>query len=142
MDDTARPLLQILGVAMALARHLRKTVREPRLGILLPPGKGGMIANYACLLAGIVPVNINYTSSEDSFRSIVRQSGIRHFISAHAFMSKLPQFPCRPTTKSFTSTAPSAASAWPKSPHGSSRQSRPHAPRRHDLQARRPQRRR
>ena len=96
MDDTRVPYYKILGVAMALARHLRKTVREPRLGILLPPGKGGMIANYACLLAGIVPVNINYTSSEDSFRSIVRQSGIRHFISAHAFMSKLPQFPWPP----------------------------------------------
>lgn len=93
MDGTELPYYKVLGVAMALARHLRHTVREQRLGIILPPGKGGMIANYACLLAGIVPVNINYTSSDAAFASIVRQSGIRHFITARAFMSKLPQFP-------------------------------------------------
>lgn len=93
MDGSALPFYKILGVAMALAKHLKSTVKEPRLGIILPPGKGGIIANYACVLAGIVPVNINYTSSEPAFRSIVRQSGIKHFISARAFMSKLPQFP-------------------------------------------------
>lgn len=96
LDDTRLPYYKMLGVAMAFARYLKKEVQEPRLGILLPPGKGGMIANYACLLAGIVPVNINYTSSEGAFRSIVRQSGIRRFISARAFMSKLPQFPWPP----------------------------------------------
>ncbi len=93
LDGSSLPYGKMLGVVMALARHLKKTVKEARLGIILPPGKGGAIANYACILAGIVPVNINYTSSEDAFASIVRQSGIRHFITARAFMSKLPQFP-------------------------------------------------
>ncbi len=93
LDGSTLAYGKLLGVAMALARHLKKTVDEPRLGIILPPGKGGVIANYACLLAGIVPVNVNYTSSEAAFESIVRQSGIRHFITARAFMSKLPQFP-------------------------------------------------
>lgn len=93
MDGTSLPFYKILGVSMALAKELKRLVQEPRLGIILPPGKGGIIANYACVLAGIVPVNINYTSSEPAFRSIVRQSGIKRFISARAFMSKLPQFP-------------------------------------------------
>lgn len=93
MDGSSVPFYKALGVAMALAKELKRTVKEPRLGIILPPGKGGAIANYACVLAGIVPVNINYTSSEPAFRSIVRQSGIQHFISARAFMGKLPQFP-------------------------------------------------
>lgn len=93
LDGSSLPFYKVLGVSMALARELKRTVKEPRLGIILPPGKGGVIANYACVLAGIVPVNINYTSSEPAFRSIVRQSGIKHFISARAFMSKLPQFP-------------------------------------------------
>ncbi len=93
LDNSSLPYGKLLGVSMALARHLKKTVKEPRLGIILPPGKGGAIANYACILAGIIPVNINYTSSEAAFESIVRQSGIRHFITARAFMSKLPQFP-------------------------------------------------
>ncbi len=93
VDGSSLPYSKLLGVAMALARHLKKTVQEPRIGVILPPGKGGSIANYACIIAGIVPVNINYTSSQAAFDSIVRQSGIKHFITARAFMSKLPQFP-------------------------------------------------
>lgn len=93
MDGSRLSFYKVLGVAMALAKELKKIVPDKRLGILLPPGKGGVIANYACILAGIVPVNINYTSSEPAFKSIVRQSGITRFLSARAFMSKLPQFP-------------------------------------------------
>ena len=93
LDGTSMPYSLMLGVAMALSRWMKKNVKEERLGILLPPGKGGVIANIACFLAGIVPVNINYTSSEPAFESIVRQSGIKHFVTARAFMSKLPQFP-------------------------------------------------
>ncbi len=93
MDGSRLPFYKVLGVAMALAKELKKMNTGRRLGILLPPGKGGVIANYACILAGIVPVNINYTSSEPAFESIVRQSGITRFISARTFMSKLPQFP-------------------------------------------------
>ncbi len=94
LDGTNLPYIKLLGAAMALGRHLKKTYpEERRIGVILPPGKGGVIANYACIISGIVPVNINYTSSSEAFESIVRQSGIRHFITARAFMSKLPQFP-------------------------------------------------
>ena len=93
LDGSGLPYGMMLGVAMALSRWLKKNVQEERLGIILPPGKGGVIANIACILAGIVPVNINYTSSEGAFESIVRQSGLKHFVTARAFMSKLPQFP-------------------------------------------------
>ena len=93
LDGSHTSYGKLLGAAVALSRELRKLVTQPRLGIILPPGKGGMVANYACILAGIVPVNINYTSSEPTFRSLVRQSGIKHFLTARAFMNKLPQFP-------------------------------------------------
>ncbi len=93
LDGSSMPYSMLLGVSMALARWMKKNVKEERLGILLPPGKGGVITNIACFLAGIVPVNINYTSSEAAFESIVQQSGIKHFVTARAFMSKLPQFP-------------------------------------------------
>ena len=93
MDHSHMSYVKLLGAALALSRELRRIVQEPRLGIILPPGKGGVLANIACILAGIVPVNINYTSSEDTMHSLVRQSGIRHFLTARAFMAKLPQFP-------------------------------------------------
>ena len=93
MDESVLPYGKMLGVAMAFARWMKKNISEPRVGIILPPGKGGVLTNYACILAGIVPVNINYTSSDAAFAAIVRQSGIKRFITARAFMSKLPQFP-------------------------------------------------
>lgn len=93
MDHSHLPYSLLLGASMALARELKKLVTQPRLGIILPPGKGGVVANYACILAGIVPVNINYTSSEATFHSLIRQSGIKRFLTARAFMNKLPQFP-------------------------------------------------
>ena len=93
MDGSELNYIKLLGVSIALSKELKRTVKEPRLGIILPPGKGGMIANYACILAGISPVNINYTSSEAAMHSIVQQSGIKRFITARAFMTKLPQFP-------------------------------------------------
>lgn len=93
MDHSRVSYVKLLGAALALAKELKQRISEPRLGVILPPGKGGVIANFACLLAGIVPVNINYTSSESTFHSIVRQSGIRRFLTARAFINKLPQFP-------------------------------------------------
>lgn len=93
MDHSHLSYAKLLGASLALAKELKRIVKEPRLGIILPPGKGGVIANYACIIAGIVPVNINYTSSEATFHSLVRQSGIKRFLTARAFMNKLPQFP-------------------------------------------------
>ena len=96
IDDSSLTYGKLLGAAMALARRLGKLTSGRRIGIILPPGKGAAIANLACLLAGITPVNINYTSSEGAFRSTVRQAGIDRFISADRFMRKLQNFPWPP----------------------------------------------
>ncbi|MFI3243959.1 MAG: AMP-binding protein [Akkermansia sp.] len=93
LDETELTYSKLLGIVMAMARKLKSLVAEPRVGIILPPGKGGIIANYACVLAGISPVNINFTSSEGAFKGIIEQSGIKKFITARAFMNKLPEFP-------------------------------------------------
>src|SRR5205823_5845527 len=52
----------LLAIASRLSRELKKRCPENRIAIVLPPGKGGVIANLAVLLAGKVPVNINFTS--------------------------------------------------------------------------------
>lgn len=86
---------KLLGLAMAMAGSLRK-LGESRIGVILPPGPGGIIATLACMLAGVSPVMINYTSSLEAFRSTTEQAGLRTFISANAFMAKLPNFPWPP----------------------------------------------
>lgn len=91
MTHTSLSFSKILGVSMAVARYLGKRSNN-RIGVILPPGPGAVIATMACLLAGKIPVMINYASSKSSFESTVRQAGLSCFISAQKFVEKLPQF--------------------------------------------------
>ncbi len=84
--------IKLLGVAMSVAKTLDKE-KNKRVGILLPPGPGAIIATLACLLAGVTPVLINYASSHAAFESIKQQAALKCFISAGRFVEKLPDFP-------------------------------------------------
>ena len=92
MTGSALPHFKALGVSMAVAKMIRK-LGEKRIGVILPPGAGGVIATLSCLLAGVSPVMINYATSASAFASTVRQAGLKTFITARKFMQKLPQFP-------------------------------------------------
>ena len=47
------------------------------VGLLLPPSVGGALANFAVMLMGKVPVNLNYTVSEETLTSCIRQCEIQ-----------------------------------------------------------------
>jgi acyl-[acyl-carrier-protein]-phospholipid O-acyltransferase/long-chain-fatty-acid--[acyl-carrier-protein] ligase len=96
LDNSTLSRGKLLGVATALARHLRRQCAESRIGIVLPPGKGGVVANLAVVLAGKIPVNLNFTSSRESIQSAQTQSGLRTIISARAMAKKLDDFPWTP----------------------------------------------
>lgn len=89
---------QVLGAAAVLARRLRSEVPEERIGIVLPPGAGAMIANIAVICAGKIPVNINFSVSPQSIEAGFRLGRIRTVISAEAMRERLPQFPWPPAT--------------------------------------------
>ena len=95
MTHASLPHFKALGVSMAVAKMLRKR-EDKRIGVILPPGAGGVIATLSCMLAGVTPVMINYASSAAAFASTVRQAGLKTFITARKFMQKLPQFPWPP----------------------------------------------
>jgi len=84
---------QLLAVAAAFSRHLIRTVPEPRVGIVLPPGAGASIANLAVLCAGKVPVNLNFTAGRAAIEASLRQGGVKTVISAHALKEKVKDFP-------------------------------------------------
>ncbi len=84
---------QFFAAAAALSRHIRKTVPEARVGVVLPPGAGASIANLAVLCAGKVPVNFNFTAGRSAAESSLRMSGVKTVISADAVRSKVPAFP-------------------------------------------------
>lgn len=93
LDHSTLSRGKLLGVATALARHLRQRCPEQRIGIVLPPGKGGVVANVAVMLAGKIPVNLNFTSSNEAIRSSQVQAGLRTIISARPMAKKLENFP-------------------------------------------------
>src|SRR5580704_6324212 len=83
----------LFAAAAALSRRLRKTVPARRVGIVLPPGAGGAIANLAVVLAGKVPVNLNFTAGVAAIESSLRIAEIDTVITADAVRAKLPGFP-------------------------------------------------
>ncbi|HEX8281329.1 MAG TPA: AMP-binding protein, partial [Chthoniobacterales bacterium] len=96
IDDSTISRGKLLGVATALARDLKTRCAERRIGVVLPPGKGGVVANVAIVLAGKIPVNLNFTSARESIVSSQKQAGIRTIISARAVAKRLTDFPWTP----------------------------------------------
>ncbi|HXQ82058.1 MAG TPA: AMP-binding protein [Opitutaceae bacterium] len=84
---------QLIAAAAVLARRLRETVPERRVGIVLPPGAGAAIANLAVVCAGKVPVNFNFTAGRTSAESSIAVSGARTLLTADAMRSRLAEFP-------------------------------------------------
>lgn len=84
---------KVFAVAAAFSKHLRKSTDKKRIGILLPPGKGGLIANLAVMFAGKIPVNLNFTASTDAVAHAIKEGDLDRFITAQAFIDKLPKFP-------------------------------------------------
>ena len=96
LDGTSLSRGKLLAVAIALSRHLKKKCEEQRIGIVLPPGRAGMIANLAVVLACKIPVNINFTSARDSIQSAIEQASVRTIISAKLMADRLENFPWTP----------------------------------------------
>lgn len=95
-DDSELGYDKVLAAAIALSRYIRKETDEPRVAIVLPPGKGGLIANLAVLFAGKTPVNLNFTAGPEAVRSCIHQSGVDRFITADPFVRKVSSFPWPP----------------------------------------------
>jgi acyl-[acyl-carrier-protein]-phospholipid O-acyltransferase/long-chain-fatty-acid--[acyl-carrier-protein] ligase len=95
-DDTELPYGSILAAALAFSKHIRAETDQPRVAIVLPPGKGGLIANLAVIFAGKTPVNLNFTAGPEAIRSCIRQAGVDRFITADPFVRKVSTFPWPP----------------------------------------------
>lgn len=91
-DESVLPFDKLLGAAAALSRLIKAQTDKPRVGIILPPGKGGMVANVAVLLAGKIPVNLNFTAGKAAVESCIEQADLDRFITATAFVEKVPNF--------------------------------------------------
>jgi acyl-[acyl-carrier-protein]-phospholipid O-acyltransferase/long-chain-fatty-acid--[acyl-carrier-protein] ligase len=94
MDGSTLSRVKLLAAATAFARHLRKTCpNEERIGIVLPAGKGSVVANLAVTLAGKIPVGLNFTAGRAAVESAQRQAGLKTVICATPFTARLTDFP-------------------------------------------------
>lgn len=90
-DSTGKMLTygKVLVGGLLLARWIRKAVpKESMVGLLLPSSVAGALANIAVLLAGKVPVNLNFTAGREAMESALRQCGIRTILTSRIFLAK------------------------------------------------------
>ncbi|MBI4529797.1 MAG: MFS transporter [Deltaproteobacteria bacterium] len=76
--------------SLLLSRIIRKRFREDSmLGVLLPASTAGALANIAALVAGKVPVNLNFTAGPEVFKSAIEQCGIKKILTSRRFLSRI-----------------------------------------------------
>ncbi len=64
---------------------------QKNIGIMLPPSGGGVIANLAGWVRGMVNVNLNYTSSPDIVLKCMERADIKTVITSRVFLERLKQ---------------------------------------------------
>ncbi len=93
MADKRRPRMKWASVLLGsilLARRLRRTWEgQEMVGILLPPSVPGALVNYAAMLAGKIPVNLNYTSSDETLASCAAQCNLQTVITTQPLLDRI-----------------------------------------------------
>ena len=75
--------------SMLLSHWVRKhRPNDSMVGILLPASAGGALTNIAVVLAGKIPVNLNFTAGPETMNTAIQQCGIKTIITSRLFLSK------------------------------------------------------
>lgn len=90
-DSTGRTLNygETLAASWLLARKIkRQHAGEQMVGVMLPCSTAAGIVNLGIVLAGKVPVNLNFTTSREAMDSAVSQCGIKTIYTSEKFLEK------------------------------------------------------
>jgi acyl-[acyl-carrier-protein]-phospholipid O-acyltransferase/long-chain-fatty-acid--[acyl-carrier-protein] ligase len=83
--------IKTLAASIVLARKLKAILGpEKMIGILLPQSVGGALVNIALPFMGKVPVNLNYTSSNQLVAAAAKECNMKQVITASAFLDQVP----------------------------------------------------
>jgi acyl-[acyl-carrier-protein]-phospholipid O-acyltransferase/long-chain-fatty-acid--[acyl-carrier-protein] ligase len=81
-----------LTKSIYIAGRLRPQLgQKEMIGLLLPPSVGGALANYALMMLGRIPVNLNYTASSEAIASCAQQCNVDVVITSKAFVERFPK---------------------------------------------------
>ncbi len=82
---------KLLVGSICVTRYLRARVGDaPNVGVWLPTGLGGALANLALAFLGRASVNLNYTAGAAATQSAVKQAGVRVIITSRRFTARVP----------------------------------------------------
>jgi acyl-[acyl-carrier-protein]-phospholipid O-acyltransferase / long-chain-fatty-acid--[acyl-carrier-protein] ligase len=115
MDGSMLTRSKLLAAALALAEHLRRTVPEKRIGVVLPSSKGAIVANLGIIFAGKTPVNFNFTAGRAALEASLQKAGVTCCITAGVMKEKLKDFPWPKEVIALEKLVPSlkgAAAKW------------------------------
>ncbi|MEW6358299.1 MAG: AMP-binding protein [Planctomycetota bacterium] len=87
---------QYLNAARRLATLLFLKTRRRHVGIMLPTCKEFVITFYAALLAGKVPVPLNFLLKREELKYIIGDAGLDTVVSAHFFEETLKGLVAKP----------------------------------------------
>ncbi len=83
--------IQTLTAALTFSKKLFKDNKKEKemVGILLPTSAGNALANLAIMMAGKIPVNLNFTSSKEIIQKCIDKCDMKTIISSCAFTEKI-----------------------------------------------------
>ena len=91
----AKKLTQLLKDRLEKADGLKSDaedfniiVTNRSIGLLLPSSVAGAIGNIASTIAGLIPINLNFTAGESSINSAIKKSEITHVLTSKKFLEK------------------------------------------------------
>jgi acyl-[acyl-carrier-protein]-phospholipid O-acyltransferase/long-chain-fatty-acid--[acyl-carrier-protein] ligase len=93
MDNSKLSRGMLLAAGIALSRWLCARTGGARIAVVMPPGKAGLLANLAVLLADRIPVNLNFTTGRSAIEASIERALINECITAEPVMKKLGDFP-------------------------------------------------
>lgn len=92
VDSTGIKLnyVQALTGALALSHLFKTKIKESKMvGVLLPTSAPGALVNLGLLMAGYVPVNLNFTASKEAIESAKKQCEMKAVITSKKFLEKI-----------------------------------------------------
>lgn len=97
-DSTGRTLTwgKTLTASLALARWMdRNRPGEKMIGMMMPASVGAALVNVGALIAGRVPVNLNFTGARHALQSAIERCNLKTVFTSRALLEKtgLPERP-------------------------------------------------
>lgn len=82
---------EILAMSLALSLKIKEMTTKPNIGIVCSPSIYALIANYACIFAKKVPVNLNFTMGANSIKDCLEIADIDTMLSLAPVREKVSQ---------------------------------------------------